>query len=295
MLSVVGTVALDTLALVKGLALPEETGGIVRLHPDLFGGTGGNVAMALARLGAPARLLSAVGPDFPGSPYEAAMAKAGVDLGGLVHVPTPMSRAYVFFDAQGRQVTYFSPGASTSFTLEHAPAGRAHFCAGEISSYPLLMEKADWVSFDPGQEVFHRELRQILDCLPHVDVLFLNRHELAHLEKAAEMDVPKLLAAGPEAIVESRGAEGTLVHTRSGRYAAPAVPVHAVADPTGAGDAHRAGFLFALHRGADLGAAARFANVMGSFVVEKVGAQTGHPTFLEAIERHQLHFHERPF
>ena len=295
MLSVVGTVALDTLALVKALASPEETGGIVQLHPDLPGGTGGNVAMALARLGAPSRLLSAVGPDFPGSRYEAALRQAGVDLGGVIHVERPMSRAYVFFDAHGRQVTYFSAGASAAFTADRAPAGRVHFCAGEISTYPALMEKADRVSFDPGQEVFHRDLRQILDCLPLVDVLFVNRHELAHLEKGAEMDVPKLLAAGPEAIVESRGAEGTLVHTRSGRFAAPMVPAVAVADPTGAGDAHRAGFLFATHRGADVGVAARFANVLGSFAVEKVGAQTGHPTLAEAVERHERTFHERPF
>lgn len=295
MLSVVGTVALDTLALVKALASPEETGGIVQLHPDLPGGTGGNVAMALARLGAPCRLHSAVGPDFPGSRYEAALRQAGVDLAGLVHVDRPMSRAYIFFDGHGHQVTYFSPGASASFGAGRAPEGRVHYCAGEISAYPDLMDRAEWVSFDPGQEVFHRDLRQILACLPLVDVLFVNRHELAHLEKAAVMDVPRLLAAGPEAIVESRGAEGTLVHTRSGRFAAPMVPAVSVADPTGAGDAHRAGFLFAMQRGADIGAAARFANVLGSFAVEQVGAQTGHPTLAEAVERHERTFHERPF
>lgn len=295
MLTVVGTVALDTLAQVRNLAEAEETAGVVRLHPDLPGGTGGNVSMALARLGAPARLVSAVGPDFPGSSYERLLRQANVALDGLMHVPTPMSRAYIFFDGNGRQMTYFAPGASVSLTSEVSIGGDAHFCAGEISTYPAFMEKCARVSFDPGQEVFHRDLKQILDCLPLVRILFLNKHELAHLEKVAGMDVPRLLEAGPEALVESRGAEGTLVHTRSGRFAAPGASVPAVADPTGAGDAHRAGFLYALSRGADLGAAARFANVIGSFAVEKVGAQTGHPTLDDAVERHERVYKERPF
>lgn len=293
-LSVVGSVALDTLAHVKALPSPEETGGILRLHVDLPGGTGGNVTMALARLGSPARLLSAVGPDFAGSAYERALMQAGVALDGLARVQTGTSRCYIFFDGTGRQVSYFMAGASASFAPERSPGGRVHFCAGEISRYPALMEGADWVSFDPGQEVFHRDLQQILGCLPLVDVLFVNRHELAHLEKVAETDVPRLLAAGPEAIVETRGPEGTLVHTRSGRFAAPAVPT-TVVDPTGAGDAHRAGFLFAMARGADVGVAARFANVMGSFAVEHVGAQTGHPTLEAAIERHEKTYREKPF
>lgn len=295
MLSVIGTVALDTLALVRSLASPEETGAIARLHPDLPGGTGGNVAMALARLGAPSRLLSTVGPDFAGSAYERALVQAGVDTGGLVQVDAPTSRAYVFFDAQGRQVTYFSAGASAAFTTARPPQGRAHFCAGEISAFPDLMKGCDWVSFDPGQEVFHRDHHQILACLPHVDVLFLNRHEKAHLEKHAGCDVAYLFQQGIEALVESRGAEGTLVHTPRGRFAAPGAPVERVADPTGAGDAHRAGFLYALERGADLGVAARFANVVGAFAVEHVGAQRGHPTLAEALERHERVYKERPF
>lgn len=295
MLSVVGTVALDTLARVKALASPEETGGIVDLQPDLPGGTGGNVTMALARLGAPSRLLSAVGPDFRGSRYEAAMRAAGIDLSGLVEAPFPTSRAYVFHDAAGRQTTYFYAGASASFAPSSFPqGGKAHFCAGEIASYPPLMERADWVSFDPGQEIFHRDLQEILACLPLVDVLFLNRHELARLEKIAAVDVPRILDMGPDAVVESRGPEGTLVHTRGGRFAAPAATA-TVRDPTGAGDAHRAGFLYALSRGAEIGVAARFANVLGAFAVEAVGAQTGQPTLEQAIDRHERTYREKPF
>lgn len=294
-LTVVGTVAFDTLAQVKALASAEETGGVARLQPDTPGGTGGNVAMALARLGGPCRLVSAVGPDFQSSAYAAALAAAGVDTHRLVVGSLPTSRAYVFFDERGGQMTYFYPGASTEFTAQPdaVGGGRAHFCAGEIAQYRTLMEQADWVSFDPGQEMFHRAFDDTAACLPLVDLLFANRRELQIFEERG-WPLRRLFEGRLQAVVETRGSDGTLVHTPSGRYAAPAVPVRAV-DPTGAGDAHRAGFLYALTRGADMGAAARFANVLGSFVVEHVGAQAGHPTLSQAIQRHEKAYGERPF
>ena len=193
------------------------------------------------------------------------------------------------------QVTYFYAGASTELVARPAsvPGGRAHFCAGEIAQYPALMDAARWVSFDPGQELFHRDFADIERCLDLVDVLFLNRHELAVFEQKG-WTIARFLDAGGEAVVETRGVEGTLVHTPAGRFAAPAPSVRAV-DPTGAGDAHRAGFLYALEKGAELGVAARFANVLGSFAVEHVGAQAGHPTLEQAIERYQKTYGDAPF
>lgn len=295
MLTVVGTVAFDTLARVRSLASPEETGGVVHLQPDTPGGTGGNVAMALARLGARPRLVSCVGPDFAHSAYAATLAAAGIDTSGLMVGQLPTSRAYVFFEESGRQMTYFYSGASTEFAPQATivPGGKAHFCAGEIARYAPLMQAAEWVSFDPGQELFHREFAHIEACLPLVDLLFANRHELTILEKRG-WGLERLIAEGMDAVVETRGREGTVVHSRSGRYAAPAIDVRA-RDPTGAGDAHRAGFLYAMERGADPGAAARFANVLGSFAVEHIGAQAGHPTLAQALERHEKAYGELPF
>lgn len=294
-ITVVGTLALDTLARVRSLAAPEATGAILDVTAEARGGTGGNVATALARLGARPRLVAGVGPDFAGSAYERDLLAAGVDLSLLVRSVEPSSRAYVFYDDAGAQVTYFYAGASRALADADVPlAGRAHFCAGEISSYPALMRKADWVSFDPGQEMFHRELAQIVECLRHVDLLFLNRHELARFEAEAGIGVEALHEMGVDVVVETRGAEGTVVHTREGPLVAPAVPV-VPRDPTGAGDAHRAGFLTALERGADLATAARFANVLGSFAVESVGAQAGLPTLADAVARHEKAYGAKPF
>lgn len=278
MLTVVGTLAWDTLALVERLAEPETTGGVRIVHPDLPGGTGGNVATALARLGAPPRLVSAVGPDFAGSAYERALQAAGVEL-ALLRTRSGSSRAYVFVEAAGRQATYFFSGASRELVAQPV-RGRAHFAAGEVSCYPAMMQQADWVSFDPGQEIFHRDHKEILACLPHVDLLFLNQHERARLD----VSLDDLVRSGTT-VVESRGRDGTIVHAPQGAVTVPAVPVEAK-DPTGAGDAHRAGFLYALERGASLRDAARLANVLGSFAVESIGPQTSLPTRDQALARH---------
>lgn len=278
MRTVVGTVAWDTLALVERLADPETTGSVRLVHADLAGGTGGNVSMALARLGAPPRLVAAAGPDFAGSAYERDLRDAGVDLSGLVRASTPTSRAYVFVEASGRQQTYFYAGASRDLVAQPV-RGRVHFAAGEVACYPAMMQQAEWVSFDPGQEVFHRDHKQILACLPHVDLLFLNKHERDRLA----LDVAALVREGTT-VVETRGRQGTVVHAAGGELEVPSVEVPAT-DPTGAGDAHRAGFLYALDKGADLRTAARFANVMGSFAVEAVGPQSNLPTLAQAKAR----------
>ena len=296
MLTVVGTIALDTMGLVATLPEAETTAGVTQLRAEMPGGTAGNVAAALARLGAPPRLVSAVGADFAGSAYERALLAAGVSLDGVERVDDAItSRAYVFHEPSGKQVTFFHAGGGRAFRGATPIRGRAHFSAGEIARYPSLMQQADWVSFDPGQETFHRPLDEIAACFAHVDVLFLNRHELARIENEGSWPIARLLELGVEAVVESRGGEGTLVHTPKGRFAAPAPPVETIADPTGAGDAHRAGFLFALDRGADLGAAARFAGIMGAFAIEHVGAQTGLPTLAQATARHEAFWKERPF
>lgn len=291
MLTVVGTLAWDTLARARSLARPEETAGVEAVTPDAFGGTAGNVAMAMARLGHPPRVLAAVGPDFARSAYETVLREARVDLSLLQRTDAPTSRAYVFFDAEGRQCTYFFAGASGR--LRTMPLdGRVHLAAGEIARYPDLVAGAEFVSFDPGQELFHRDVADVVRVLPHVDVLFTNRHERAVLEKAT--DVARLFDGRLRALVETRGRDGTRLVTREGETVVPAVAAKAV-DPTGAGDAHRAGFLVALERGADLETATRLGNVMGSFAVETVGPQASLPTMAQALARYGDAFGSSPW
>jgi ribokinase len=284
-----GTVALDTLALVDRLPARNET-VLVREMRDDFGGCAGNVAAALATLGLRPHLASAVGRDFLKSDYGQRLRRLGVDVQGLHFSDLPTARAFLFTGPHGAQQIYYSPGASPE--MAQCPpfkAGIAHFAAGEIAAYPPFMERCERVTFDPGQETFHRDPEDIRRCLPHVDYLFVNEHELRHLVKALDLGVERMLKEGPGVIVESKGPRGQVLHTRDQRIASPPAKARVV-EPSGAGDAHRAGFLYGLARGYKLEVCAQLGSVMASFALEAVGAQTNLPTEERLKERYQREF-----
>lgn len=284
-----GTVALDTLALVERLPARNETARIREVREE-FGGCAGNVAAGLGGLGLKPRLVSGVGRDFLASPYGQRLKRLGVDLRGLRFIDLPTARAFLFTEPRGAQQVYYLPGASADMALcEPFEAGIAHFAAGEIQAYPAFMQRCDRVSFDPGQETFHRDPEDIRRCLPHVDYLFLNEHELRHLGKALDMGVDDFLAAGPEVLVESRGPKGQVLHRRDGREASAPAKARPV-EPSGAGDAHRAGFLYGLARGLPLATCARLGSVMAAFALEAVGAQGNLPDEAALRERYEREF-----
>lgn len=284
-----GTVAMDTLALVERLPGRNEAARVREVRDD-FGGCAGNVAAALATLGLRPRLVSSVGRDFPKTDYGQRLKRLGVGLGALHYSDLPTGRAFLFTDPRGVQQIYYSPGASVEMgRCEPFRAGIAHFAAGEISAYPRYMQRCERVSFDPGQETFHRDPADIEACLEHTDFLFLNEHELKFLGKALGKGIEELLDAGPEVVIESRGPKGALLHMRDQRLTVPAAKARPV-EPSGAGDAHRAGFLYGLARGLKLDACARLGSVCAAFVLEAVGAQTNLPTEAQLLERYKREF-----
>jgi len=292
-IAVVGTVATDLVGRAARLAGPDEAATVTELA-IAPGGCAGNVAAGLARLGERPTLVSAVGPDFRQTPYGRALRTAGVDLAGLVLSRRPTATSILLTDPRGRQSIYYAPGAMADLRLAVPPrADVAHFAAGELRAYPRLMRGSDLVTFDPGQETFQRPLDEVAACLARADVLFANRFELARLRKGLRLDVRDLLDSGLSVVVETRGKEGSVVHADGARVAVPAVPARAV-DPTGAGDAHRSGFLYGLLRDWPLVECAKMGAVTASFAVARVGAQAGLPTERQALARFRQVFGRLP-
>jgi len=288
-----GSVAMDTLALVERLPARNEVALVREVRED-YGGTAGNVAANLASLGLKPRLLGSVGRDFARGDYAQHLRRLGVHLDNLHHSAHPTGRAFLFTDPHGAQQIYYSPGANLEMgSCEPLAAGIAHFSSGEIRAYPAFMARCETVSFDPGQEVFHRDPEHIRACLEHVDYLFLNEHELRFLGRALSMGVPEFLRAGPRVLVESRGEKGQVLHQPDGKLACPAAKARLV-DPSGAGDAHRAGFLYGLARGLKLEACARLGSVCAAFAIESVGAQSNLPTEAALRERYKREFGALP-
>jgi sugar/nucleoside kinase (ribokinase family) len=302
---VAGTVAFDLVGRLPELPEPERAVRLSHLV-QRHGGCGGNVAMGLARLGHRPRLVASVGPDFAGSPYERALRDAGVDLSHLVRDgERGTARAIMVSDPEGRQLILYDEGAMPA-TVEAKPvrANIGMFSPGEFRAYPKLMDACDVSVFDPGQEMNHRPMAETLACVERADIVICNRAEADRIVPAAG-GLAALTARLTAFIVTDR--EGQTIHTSAGARAgagarggegegkgkatlrSPAAPAEMV-DPTGAGDAFRAGFIHGLASGWDLPRCCRFGSVIAAFVVEKEGAQDGLPTLPEAREREQRAF-----
>lgn len=286
---VAGTLAFDTVARAASLPGDDEAARVTHRH-ERGGGAGANVAHAVARLGHGAPLVTAYGPDLPGSGYESDLEEVGVDLGPAVEADEPTARAWIFSGPGDHQRIYYDPGATPAMEGCRIPGGTwsgwGHFAAGAIDAYPPLMEAVEHVAFDPGQEVFHRPVGDVEACLPHVDVLLLNEHERDRLSDDLGRGPGDLVRGGIEAVVVTRGGDPVRVH-HGGSVEEVPVPEAEVRDPTGAGDAHRAGTVAGLARGLDRLEAVRLGNVVAAATVEEMGTQDGHPGPAEARARYE--------
>lgn len=288
---VAGTVALDLIARVPSLPTEDRTVRATQMaeHP---GGCAGNVARALGRLGHEPHLVSAVGAGFRGSAYEEALVADGVDLSDLLyHEEDPTARAFLATDPKGHQQIVYHEGATphmTEIDLVAAPIG--HFAPGELSTYPRLMEHCGHVTFDPGQETFHRDIEIVWACVEAADILLVNHHEAEHLADHA---------GGTEALLETlealviSDAEGQDLHTADGTTRIPGVACDDI-EHTGAGDAHSAGVLHGLAQGWGLEDCCRMGSVLAAFALEHIGAQAGLPRLEAALDRFEAAYGRRP-
>src|SRR5690606_29268506 len=113
-----------------------------------------------------------------------------------------------------------------------------------------LAQIAGFVSFDPGQDLITYSKEDLELILAHTDILFANRHEIKRVSEMTGKDFSELKTM-VNIIVVTYDAEGSRIYAGKEEFIIPVIPVRAV-DPTGAGDAYRAGFLLALTRGCPL-------------------------------------------
>jgi ribokinase len=234
-----------------------------------------------------------VGDEFCGSDYERWLAGLGVARDLVVAPGKRTPRAFVFTDDAGDQITYFEWGASETFASREAPAlDFVHLATADPGFNVRVAEKGGLVSFDPGQDIIWYTAEQIRRILARVRILFANRHEMAHLTRILGVSQEAILEQVPIVVV-TLDAEGSVLYTGGREHRVPVVPVEAV-DPTGAGDAYRAGFLAAYHRGYTPLAACRVGAATASFAVEKAGCQTNLPDWNRMEARYWTHFGDLP-
>jgi len=288
-ISVVGHTALDYIVDVEKIAGKNESSPVID-YEEYPGGGAANIAVAIAKLGGKSQLVSPVGMDFSSSGYEQLLKDARVDLSHLYIIETlKLSKAFIFTDREDNQTTYFYWGASSKFKeLEPEPVDFVHLATADCVYNAKIAQVAGFVSFDPGQDLVTYSQEKLEAILAHTDILFANRHEIKRVSEMTGKSFSELRAM-IEVIVITYDAEGSRIYTDDEEWEIPVVSVKAV-DPTGAGDAYRAGFLLAYTRGYSLPTCGKMGSTVASFAVQSRGCQTSLPTWEDMKSRYETSF-----
>jgi adenosine kinase len=213
-----------------------------------------------------------------------------------------MAQAFITTDLDDNQITAFHPGAMAHSQLCHIPADTPIVLAlvgpdgrdGMLAHAEELAERDIPFVFDPGQAMPLFSGAELLDLVAKAQYLALNDYEAKLLAGKTGRSLADI-AAGLEALIVTQGAQGSQIHAGGRVHAIPAAPAAQVADPTGCGDAYRAGLLYGIAHQLGWETTGRLAAVMGAIKVEHHGAQR-HTTNRDAIaERFASAFGYRPW
>jgi adenosine kinase len=266
-----------------------------------FGGTAGNIAYNLKLLGEDPLVMATVGEDA--GPYLERFQALGIATGMLRRIPGQFcAQAFITTDLDDNQITAFHPGA---MNYSHENRVSAALGAGLAIISPdgkegMLRHARECAEarlpfvFDPGQGLPMFSSDELMELVRLADVLAVNDYEGRMLEektgRALESLVPEL-----RALIVTLGAQGSVIYAGGRRIEIPPVAPDALADPTGCGDAYRAGILYGMARGWDWEKTGRLASVMGAIKIAHRGAQNHRPDRAEIAERYRRAFGVYPF
>ncbi|MFP4392722.1 MAG: carbohydrate kinase family protein [Desulfohalobiaceae bacterium] len=267
---------------------------------EKFGGTAGNIAYTLSLLQEKPVLISQAGSDF--QRYQDWLQKHGISLHGvrsLQEVPT--ASAYITTDQADNQITAFNPGAMSyptngSFKDFQANDSLAIVSPGnleDMQQFPNIYRDIGLpFILDPGQNIPAFSGEQLKAMLKGSRALIVNDYELSMVMEATGLDKTGLLQL-TQAIITTLGEEGSLIlEAKQKVQKIPAAQVREPVDPTGAGDAYRAGLIKGLALDLDLAGAAKIASVSACYAVEHKGTQEHRFTPEEFWNRYQENFGE---
>lgn len=256
-----------------------------------FGGCAGNIAYNLKLLGGEPLIMATVGQDAP--PYLERLGNLNISTKNIRVIDnTFTAQCFIITDAGNNQITAFHPGAM-SFAHENkvADAGPVRFSIVAPDSRDAMLQHAEHSAalhipliFDPGQgfPMFSGDdLKHFIDLATYITV---NDYEAELLTTRTGLNLEQI-ARQVSALIVTRGALGAEIFTDGRKIDIPCVPAETIADPTGCGDAFRAGMLFGLSKDMDWATTGRLSSLMGSIKIASQGPQNHAPTRAEIDER----------
>ncbi len=303
-----GSIAYDTIMVFgdrfKNHILPDKLHilNVAFLVPDMrreFGGCAGNIAYTLKLLGGEPLVMATVGDDY--QPYAYRLDKLQLSQRHVRKVSdTFTAQAFITTDLDDNQITAFHPGAMNYSHLNHvqdakdiglgivAPDGREgmlqHAREFNAAGVPFI--------FDPGQGLPMFSGGELLEFVRMAEYVTVNDYEGQLLQERTGRKIEEL-AKLVKALVVTRGARGSLVYTDGQQIEIPCVKAEEVIDPTGCGDAFRAGMLYGIGAGMDWELTGRLASLLGAIKIAQRGGQNHYFTRDEIAQRFKENFGNR--
>lgn len=288
-----GSMAFDTIMVFKDQfknhILPESIHklSVAFYVPELrkeFGGTAGNIAFNLKLLDENPVIMATVGSDF--SVYFDWLNQNGIDTSYIKEIKSLYTaQAYITNDLSNNQITAFHPGAMVESHQNKikevkdvclaiiAPDGKDgmmnHAKECKALNIPFM--------FDPGQglPMFNRE--ELLKFIDDATYIAVNDYEATLLSEKTSLSLEEI-SKRVEALIVTRGGEGSIIYADHKTYKIEPIKVQSTIDPTGCGDAYRAGLLYGISKKWDWQSTGRLASVMGAIKIQNQGGQNHRPT-----------------
>lgn len=305
-----GSIAYDTIMVFKDRfknhILPDQIHvlNVSFLVPDMrreFGGCAGNIAYSLKMLGGDPLIMATVGQDY--QPYAYRLEKLRLLQTHVRQVAdTFTAQAFITTDQDDNQITAFHPGAMNFSHHNHvsdardvglgiiAPDGRD----GMLQHAREFHEAGIPFIFDPGQGLPMYTGEELLSFIRQADYVAANDYEARLLQERTRHTIEDLSRL-VKALIVTRGAQGSQVFVNGSMQTIPAVQATQVVDPTGCGDAYRAGLLYGIANDLDWATTGRLASLLGSLKIAHRGAQNHEFTRDEISQRFREAFHRAPW
>ncbi|MFC1953358.1 carbohydrate kinase family protein [Chloroflexota bacterium] len=259
---------------------------------EKFGGTAGNIAYALYLLGENPIILATIGRDYHG--YFEWLTKNAIACDNIKIIEEELTAsAYITTDQADNQITGFNPGAMKhtslfNFNKIEPKESIAIIAPGNLEDMINYSGecKARGINyiFDPGQSLPMWDTQNLIKCINGSEILISNDYELELIINKTGLDKDNLIQQ-TNYIITTLGEQGSCVSTPDNDLNIRAIKPAEVVDPTGAGDAYRAGLIKGLIQGKDIEQSAIMGSVSASFAIEYLGTQDYHFTMEEFEER----------
>jgi len=270
---------------------------LVREVKKSVGGTAGNIAYNLEMLGLPVQLVACVGRD--GGSIVEKLSRPRVKFNYLKISQLPTATAYIMTDSADSQIAGFYPGAMME--PRKLPKVRAGDWAVIAAENPANMarlakhyqrNKVRYI-FDPGQAITALSKAQMRDCARAAAIVIGNDYEISTVKTRLPKNArPSIF--WQSVVIKTMGVKGSEIIYPNGQNVKIGIAtVKKAVDPTGAGDAYRAGLLFGIVEGLDLKRSCRLGATAASFAVEKYGTQNHKFTFKSLLARHNTNFADK--